>query len=244
MTGLNPLNSHFVESIEEYKKLINQKKEMKKTVEKLIDKIEGLKEEGDPINEVINNLYETEIVEKLDINDQIIKKAKDRQLIGNPPGSKDSVTIGDEIIWESILANISDDIVIVTNDKSFLDNMNFLMEEIKDKGFKLLGITPSITKAIDIIGAEPSKNLEELENELQAHTFSIHNKTYLEKVNRCGCFHCLEIFSPDEIFEWIDNEDTALCPYCGIDSVIGESDVLHITEEFLKGMRKRWFSFE
>lgn len=79
MTGLNPLNSHFVESIEEYKKLINQKKEMKKTVEKLIDKIEGLKEEGDPINEVINNLYETEIVEKLDINDQIIKKQK----IGN-----------------------------------------------------------------------------------------------------------------------------------------------------------------
>ncbi|WP_258235498.1 cytoplasmic protein [Bacillus atrophaeus] len=79
---------------------------------------------------------------------------------------------------------------------------------------------------------------------MQAHIFSIHNKSYLEKVNRCGCFHCLEIFNSDEIIEWIDDEDTAVCPYCGIDSVIGESAVLPITEEFLKGMCKRWFSSE
>ncbi|MEH7628221.1 cytoplasmic protein [Bacillus subtilis] len=92
-----------------------------------------------------------------------------------------------------------------------------------------------------MIGAEPSKDLEELENELKAHKLSIYNKGYLEKTDRCGCFQCLEIFNSNEIIEWIDEGDTALCPYCGIDSVIGESAEWPITKEFLRGMRRRWF---
>lgn len=53
-------------------------------------------------------------------------------------------------------------------------------------------------------------------------------------------FFCLNIFSPDKIKEWIeDKEDlTAICPYCGIDSVIGESSNYPITKEFLQEMKK------
>jgi hypothetical protein len=51
----------------------------------------------------------------------------------------------------------------------------------------------------------------------------------------------LKIFSPTGIKEWWDNEDTAVCPYCGIDSVIGESSGFPITRRFLKGMHNEWF---
>ena len=76
-----------------------------------------------------------------------------------------------------------------------------------------------------------------------AHGFSINNKEMLKKVNKCGCFYCLNIFHPSEIEEWLDCDIgyTALCPYCGIDSVIGESSGYPITKEFLKKMQDKWF---
>jgi hypothetical protein len=75
----------------------------------------------------------------------------------------------------------------------------------------------------------------------EAHRFSSHNRKDLEKDTICGCFYCLKIFSPTEITEWWDDEDTAVCPHCGIDSVIGESSGFPITRMFLKGMHKEWF---
>ena len=75
-----------------------------------------------------------------------------------------------------------------------------------------------------------------------AHKFSANHRQALSKDNRCGCFYCLEIFSPTEINEWIDDIDgTACCPYCGIDSIIGESSGYPITKIFLKEMRDYWF---
>lgn len=60
---------------------------------------------------------------------------------------------------------------------------------------------------------------------------------------RCGCFYCLKIFHPNEIIEWIDEPGkTALCPFCEIDSVIGESSGFPITVEFLQQMQQYWFS--
>jgi DNA-directed RNA polymerase subunit RPC12/RpoP len=76
---------------------------------------------------------------------------------------------------------------------------------------------------------------------LKAHRFSSRHREELEKDTLCGCFHCTKIFRPAEITEWIDDDDTALCPYCGIDSVIGESSGLPITEHFLKEMHRAWF---
>lgn len=75
-----------------------------------------------------------------------------------------------------------------------------------------------------------------------AHRFSINNRKLLLKDRICGCFYCLSIFVPSEIKEWIDDyEGTAVCPYCGIDSVIGESSGYPITKEFLSDMYQYWF---
>lgn len=76
-----------------------------------------------------------------------------------------------------------------------------------------------------------------------AHKHSINHKSALLKDKKCGCFYCLQIFSPKEITGWIEDkiDGTAVCPYCGIDSIIGESSGFPITKEFLLKMNEYWF---
>ena len=82
-----------------------------------------------------------------------------------------------------------------------------------------------------------------LEDYIAAHKYCSDHKDQLSNDNKCGCFYCLKIFSPKEITFWLNEfSGTAICPYCGIDSVIGESSGYPITEDFLKKMNKHWFS--
>ncbi len=76
-----------------------------------------------------------------------------------------------------------------------------------------------------------------------AHKCSSNHKEALLNDTKCGCFHCLALFTPSEIKEWIKDESgTAVCPHCGTDSVIGESSGFPITKEFLQEMREYWFN--
>ncbi|MDE5854814.1 MAG: cytoplasmic protein [Ruminococcus sp.] len=75
----------------------------------------------------------------------------------------------------------------------------------------------------------------------EAHAYSIYHREDIEKSYYCGCFYCTKIFRPFQINFWIDNNDTAVCPFCGIDSIIGDYSGYPITEEFLKAMNERWF---
>ena len=57
----------------------------------------------------------------------------------------------------------------------------------------------------------------------------------------------LEIFSPEKITDWHgedckEYEPLALCPKCGIDSVIGSASGFPIEHTFLLKMREFWFS--
>ena len=75
-----------------------------------------------------------------------------------------------------------------------------------------------------------------------AHKHSINNKPALKKDKLCGCFYCSKIFDPKEIKEWVpDRRGTAICPYCGIDSIIAESSGYPMTKEFLDEMYHYWF---
>ena len=76
---------------------------------------------------------------------------------------------------------------------------------------------------------------------IEAHKHSSYHRSKLERDEKCGCFYCLTIFSPSEIEEWVDANDTAICPYCEIDSIIGESSGFPITKEFLEQMKQYWF---
>ncbi len=80
------------------------------------------------------------------------------------------------------------------------------------------------------------------DDHLVAHRHCSNHRTELEKSESCGCFYCFAIFPPSRIDEWVDQEQTALCPECGIDSVIGSASGFPITKEFLERMYAHWFS--
>ncbi|MDD5195178.1 MAG: cytoplasmic protein [Candidatus Omnitrophica bacterium] len=80
----------------------------------------------------------------------------------------------------------------------------------------------------------------------EAHKHSLKHREEILNSEMCGCFHCEAIFNPSEIKEWVDADknnlgQTALCPKCGIDSVIGSSSGYPIAKEFLGKMQKHWF---
>jgi hypothetical protein len=77
----------------------------------------------------------------------------------------------------------------------------------------------------------------------EAHKHSINNKREIEKSDTCGCFYCREIFVPSEIKDWIDDskDKTAQCPYCWVDSVIGNASGYEITLKFLQELNKKYF---
>jgi hypothetical protein len=82
---------------------------------------------------------------------------------------------------------------------------------------------------------------------LEAHRHSTIHGLEIDSSAICGCFYCLGTYVPSEITEWLDDRiygqagQTALCPRCGIDSVIGSAAGFPITAEFLRAMRERWF---
>ncbi len=47
-------------------------------------------------------------------------------------------------------------------------------------------------------------------------------------------------FAPATITGWIGG-DTALCPSCRIDSVIGDAAGFPVTKDFLRAMNRHWF---
>ncbi len=94
---------------------------------------------------------------------------------------------------------------------------------------------------------EHQKRVEQFPAEIQlAHKHSTMHRTDIETSDRCGCFYCCSVFQPTEIQEWCDENEvglgqTALCPKCGIDSVIGSNSGVEITPDFLNSMKDYWF---
>jgi hypothetical protein len=58
---------------------------------------------------------------------------------------------------------------------------------------------------------------------VRAHTHAARHRNEIERSEQCGCFYCLETFVPGEIQDWTDDGATAMCPRCGIDSVLGSA---------------------
>ncbi|OAF14301.1 hypothetical protein AYJ54_42215 [Bradyrhizobium centrolobii] len=75
-----------------------------------------------------------------------------------------------------------------------------------------------------------------------AHKKSSNHRADIERSQRCGCFFCKKTFGPDQIVDWVDEDSTALCPECGIDSVIGDASDVQITKAFLEEMHTAWFA--
>lgn len=98
-----------------------------------------------------------------------------------------------------------------------------------------------MTTGIDALSLEP--------DHIAAHKHSRNHRQEVLSSEVCGCFHCLSMYRPDEIWhgDWIDESiisigQTARCPVCGIDSVIGSNSGYPLTREFLAKMERYWFA--
>lgn len=81
---------------------------------------------------------------------------------------------------------------------------------------------------------------------IEAHKHCRGNREEIALSNACGCFYCLATFNPASVSQWADAREgievTALCPFCGINSVIGTASGFPVTEEFLEAMKDYWFN--
>lgn len=77
-----------------------------------------------------------------------------------------------------------------------------------------------------------------------AHRRCSSHKDEIMASNICGCFYCGQIFPPVEIEEWIEENltkgETAVCPKCGIDSVLSSQFPVE-DKQFLSAMNFVWF---
>ena len=80
------------------------------------------------------------------------------------------------------------------------------------------------------------------EDAIEAHELCTCHRDALTYADKCGCFHCKRIYDPRKITEWVDHGKTALCPYCGIDAVIPDTEDYPLTTAFLKKMYQKWFT--
>lgn len=89
---------------------------------------------------------------------------------------------------------------------------------------------------------------------LAAHPHTSNNRAELEASTRCGCCSCIEIFPTEEIVAWsgldmsnFNNPDaasgteTALCPRCGSEALIGDKSGYPLNPDFLNRMNQAWF---
>lgn len=74
---------------------------------------------------------------------------------------------------------------------------------------------------------------------IHGHTFD--NRSEIEQSIQCGCIACCEQFPKEEVDEYIDDNQTALCPKCSIDAVIGDAAGYELSHNFLAELNKKFF---
>lgn len=124
---------------------------------------------------------------------------------------------------------------------------------IRDKDSKVFN-EMRITKRVDVKGSDRTTPVQMKVKNLQgysalyrtiyavneAHEHSAHNRSEIERSKQCGCFNCSRIFNASEVVDYIDNDETALCPHCSFNSVIGDASGIEITTKLLEKMNKYW----
>lgn len=87
------------------------------------------------------------------------------------------------------------------------------------------------------------------------HKFSANHRALMERSEFAGCFYCEARFDPEEILEWVDvpadavpdanglrRGETAVCPRCGIDSVLPSAAPFKWDDALLSDMHAHWFA--
>ena len=156
-----------IRSLPEFKNLKKIQDNFKGANKILTAKLQEMKDDTnkDPVIKSFLELYNDPKVIKYERNHEIIRNARERKLLGNPPVGYKQDTIGDEVIWETMLSNLKDDLNIITLDRTYEDHITFLKQEFKSKTGKELSVHENISSMLKTIGEEPSEELNKFEEE-------------------------------------------------------------------------------
>jgi hypothetical protein len=107
--------------------------------------------------------------------------------------------------------------------------------------FRSILITPA--NPDEFIATVTRNRLSSAPAHILARDHSVRNRDEILAGELCGCFYCTSVFAPSTVVDWAKDEggDTAICPKCGIDSVLGDRAGYPLSEEFLRRMHEAWF---
>ncbi|WP_312746704.1 PIN domain-containing protein [Sphingobacterium multivorum] len=167
---LKYISSAYLQNIPEFITLCAVQKEYEKSRKDVIAAIDNILEspEKDPVYsfflEMVSECRKNNSI--LNTTDEIIKKAHKRKLVGNPPTSS-GYSIGDEINWEIVIANIKENIILIGRDNTYTTNFSFLKRDFHlHTGCLISKVTNSITEALKEIGFNMTTELENVEQKM------------------------------------------------------------------------------
>lgn len=78
---------------------------------------------------------------------------------------------------------------------------------------------------------------------IEAHKHSTKHRVEIEASATCACFFCFRKFKNSAIKAWVDSNQTALCPGCGVDAVLGSASEHRLDDPFLRKMHQQFFGY-
>lgn len=156
-----------VREMNEHKETIQLQSQIRELGKKLKAKIDAMldPEPGcDPVLDAYEDLTKSGTF--IETKEEFVTKAKIRKILGTPPISPDRHSVCDELLWEELIGLCHEDLIIVTKDKTFIENKRILRNEFSDAtNGKTLTIATSVSEALNILGST-SDRLEATEAEI------------------------------------------------------------------------------
>lgn len=211
-----------INHLDHFNELNKLKKQYKDENKKLIESLKTIQSntDDDPILKGFLSIYNDDQVKRFERTKEIIRKARTRLLIGNPPIDKKKGTIGDQIIWETLLEKVTDDLIFVTEDKTYSEHKSFIEREfLRGKDTKV-HITDKVSFALCKIGEVPSQELKDFENSRAYNNFL--NENEVKDLRSHFAIEGLEISNSElyELFKKSEDEYDEFMKLIGIDAGI------------------------
>ena len=90
-------------------------------------------------------------------------------------------------------------------------------------------------------GGDNAYSFEEITKFERLHTYSTHNKENVDASQKCYCYFCLSTINKEDIKEYVDDVQTALCPECDKPALIPDSVAGEIDDHTLYQMSDYWY---
>ncbi len=80
------------------------------------------------------------------------------------------------------------------------------------------------------------------EHFMKAREFSFNNKESIQNSQKAACYCCMNFLNATDIKDYTSDDNSAICPICGTDAVIGDASGQPIDiMQFLEHMN--WYGF-